>query len=88
MLRITNIISQSNYQLSQALNKRKENNEIVDRNAGIPEHIKHKSKKFENLINSYYTKAEDFYSTKNLVKSTSEPIIGNLYNIKIQFFQI
>ena len=48
---ITNIISQSNYQLSQALNKRKENNEIVDRNAGIPEHIKHKSKKFENLMN-------------------------------------
>ena len=48
---ISNIISQSNYQLSQALNKRKENNEVVDRNAGIPEHIKHKSKKFENLIN-------------------------------------
>ena len=47
----TNIISQSNYQLGQALNKRKETNEIVDRNAGIPEHIKHKSKKFENLMN-------------------------------------
>ena len=42
------------------------------------------SRKFENLINSYYTKAEDFYSTKNLVRSTSEPIIGNLYNIKIK----
>ena len=42
------------------------------------------SRKFENLINSYYSKAEDFYSTKNLVKSTSEPIIGNLYNIKIE----
>ena len=42
------------------------------------------SRKFENLINSYYSKAEDFYSTKNLVKSTTEPIIGNLYNIKIE----
>ena len=48
---ITNIIGQSNYLLSQALNKRKETNEIVDINAGIPEHIKHKSKKFENLMN-------------------------------------
>ena len=42
------------------------------------------SKKFEELINEYYPKADDFYSTKNLVKSTSEPIIGNLYNIEIK----
>ena len=48
---INNIISQCNYQLSQSLNKRKAINEKVDRNAGIPDHIKHKFKKFENLIN-------------------------------------
>ena len=40
------------------------------------------SKKFEKLINDYYPSADDFYPTKSLVKSTSEPIIGNLYNIK------
>ena len=42
------------------------------------------SRKFERLINDYYSSPDDFYSTKNLVKSTSEPIIGNLYNIKIK----
>ena len=42
------------------------------------------SKKFEKMINDYYPRAEDFYSTKSLVKSTSEPIIGNLYNIDIK----
>jgi len=46
------------------------------------------SKQFERLINEYYPKAEDFYSTKNLVKSTSEPIIGNLYNINIKKEQL
>ena len=42
------------------------------------------SKKFEKLINDYYPSADDFYPTKSLVKSTSEPIIGNLYNINIK----
>ena len=42
------------------------------------------SKKFERLINDYYPKVNDFYPTKSLVKSTSEPIIGNLYNINIK----
>jgi len=42
------------------------------------------SRKFEKLINDYYPRVDDFYSTKNLVKSTSEPIIGNLYNINIK----
>ena len=42
------------------------------------------SRKFEELINYYYPKGDEFYPTKNLVKSTSEPIIGNLYNINIK----
>ena len=42
------------------------------------------SRKFENLINEYYPKGNEFYPTKNLVSSTTEPIIGNLYNIEIK----
>lgn len=42
------------------------------------------SKKFENLINEYYPKGNEFYPTKNLVSSTTEPIIGNLYNFNIK----
>ena len=42
------------------------------------------SKKFEKLINDYYPKGNEFYSTKNVVSSTTEPIIGNLYNIQIK----
>ena len=42
------------------------------------------SKKFERLINDYYPKGDEFYPTKNLVSSTTEPIIGNLYNIEIK----
>ena len=69
---IMNIISQSNYQLSQALNKRKETNEIVDRNAGIPEHIKHKSKKFENLINKM---------TSHMVRDTFHKSMRYIINV-------
>ena len=68
---ISNIISQSNYDLSQALNKRKENNEVVDRNAGIPEHIKHKSKKFENLINKMTS-----HIIRNIFHKSMRYIIG------------
>ena len=42
------------------------------------------SRKFEKLINDYYPKGNEFYPTKNLVSSTAEPIIGNLYNIEIK----
>ena len=42
------------------------------------------SRKFEELINKYYPKGNEFYPTKNLVSSTTEPIIGNLYNIEIK----
>ena len=42
------------------------------------------SRKFEKLINDYYPKGNEFYPTKNLVSSTTEPIIGNLYNIQIK----
>ena len=42
------------------------------------------SKRFEDLINKYYPKGNEFYPTKNLVSSTTEPIIGNLYNIQIK----
>lgn len=42
------------------------------------------SRKFEDLINDYYPKGNEFYPTKNLVRSTAEPIIGNLYNIEIK----
>ena len=42
------------------------------------------SRKFEDLINDYYPKGNEFYPTKNLVSSTTEPIIGNLYNIEIK----
>ena len=42
------------------------------------------SRKFEKLINDYYPKGNEFYPTKNLVSSTTEPIIGNLYNFEIK----
>jgi len=42
------------------------------------------SRKFENLINDYYPRGDEFYPTKNLVSSTTEPIIGNLYNFEIK----
>ena len=42
------------------------------------------SRKFEDLINKYYPKGNEFYPTTNLVSSTTEPIIGNLYNIDIK----
>jgi hypothetical protein len=42
------------------------------------------SRNFENLINDYYPKGNEFNPTKNLVSSTTEPIIGNLYNIDIK----
>ena len=42
------------------------------------------SEKFEKLINKYYPKGDEFYPTKNLVSSTAEPIIVNLYNIDIK----
>ena len=42
------------------------------------------SRKFEKLINDYYPKGDEFYPTKNLVSSTAEPIIGNLYNFEIK----
>jgi hypothetical protein len=78
---ITNIIGQSNYLLSQALNKRKETNEIVDRNAGIPEHIKHKSKKFENLMNKMTS-----HIVRNTFHKSMKYIIGvfNDINKKIK----
>ena len=53
---------------------------IKNKNSKEPTTI---SNNFEKLINEYYPREDYFYSTKNLVKSTSEPIIGNLYNINI-----
>jgi hypothetical protein len=54
---------------------------IINKNSKEPTEL---SRKFEKMINDYYHSENDFYSTKNLVKSTSEPIIGNLYNINIK----
>ena len=54
---------------------------IINKNNKEPTEL---SRKFEKMINDYYHSENDFYSTKNLVKSTSEPIIGNLYNINIK----
>ena len=46
------------------------------------------SRRFENLINQYYPKGNEFYPTTNLVSSATEPIIGNLYNIEIKKEQL
>ena len=88
---ITNTISQSNYQLGQALNKRKETNEIVDRNAGIPEHIKHKSKKFENLMNKMTSHIirNTFHKSMNYIIGVFTDInnkIKSEYNLDFQKF--
>jgi hypothetical protein len=58
---------------------------IKNKNSKEPTEL---SRKFEKMINDYYHSEDDFYSTKNLVKSTSEPIIGNLYNINIKKEQL
>ena len=42
------------------------------------------SKYFEDLINQYYPKVNDFFPTKNLVSSTTEPIIAKLYNMDLK----
>ena len=54
---------------------------IKNKNARDPTDL---SRNFEKLINDYYPKGNEFYPTKNLVSSTTEPIIGNLYNIQIK----
>ncbi len=48
---INYIVSHSNFDLTQYLEERKKDAEKVDKAAGIPEHLKHKFKKFERLIN-------------------------------------
>ena len=54
---------------------------VINKNCKEPTAL---SKKFERLINDYYPKGNEFYPTKNLVSSTTEPIIGKLYNIEIK----
>ena len=42
------------------------------------------SEYFEKVINTYYPKGNEFFSTKNLVSATTEPIIANLYNMDLK----
>ena len=42
------------------------------------------SEYFEKCINTMYPRGTEFFGTKNLVSSTAEPIITNLFNMKMK----
>ena len=86
------IVSHSKIDLSGYLEMRKKEAEKVNKEAGIPEHLKHKFKKFENLINRVISHgARDTFHRSmeyiiNVLNEITQKVIEEHENLNLKKF--